>query len=105
MMKPTSPSPPPAALTATGEHVGDQSVFSQDRQLAANIMTSFVHSLDNIPEPIDEYSKAGVLPTEEEIVNFEKQVMGNQVRDQEELGAGKEKTEPKNSSLMAEHET
>lgn len=101
MMKPKAPSPQPAALTATGEQEDDQSV-SINSQLAGSIMTSFVHSLDAIPEPIDKYAKLGIVPTEQDIVAFEKEVMGKQVKDQEELGANKETKAPAPAFLMGE---
>jgi len=105
MMKPrpTSNSTPPAALTATDGDENDQSA-SANKQRAARIVTDLVHAMDNIPEPIDEYEKLDVVPTEQDFTLFEKQVLGEQVKDLEEVGADKEKKGAP-SSLMGRSET
>jgi hypothetical protein len=105
MMKPRykSKSTSPAALTATDGDENYQSA-SASKQRAARIVTDLEHAMDDIPEPIDEYEKLDVVPTEEEFVTFEKEVMGEQVKDLEEVGADKEKKDAA-SSLMGESET
>lgn len=104
MMKPRSKSnsTSPAALTATDGN-NDQSA-SASKQRAARIVTDLVHAMDDIPEPIDEYEKLNIVPTEQEFVAFEKQVVGEQVKDLEEVGADKEKKEAP-SALMGESGT
>lgn len=59
---------------------------ASDSDNKTELMKSFIDALGNIPEPIDAYDSLDVIPNEQEVVTFEREVMGPQVQDQEELG-------------------